>query len=813
MALACATPLTRIKRHLYRQSLAIFGSAALALVLAGGVWLGVQTVLDHERANLSADFAASVAYIAEQEQFLRKVQAQAARAPHSPGLAAHLHDYYTLFWAHSPYPSASLSVFDGAGTVRLTIPPVSDTAARPGSGEVNAALLENIVATTLAYGETAGETAAHPVPNRLHWLALPGEPRRMVGVLPVMGDRASTLWLATLMSRARLQGQADTTVLDKHDFWLTRGDGGVLLGQSPLPDLADGFSLTAQGLALCLTSERVGQQVEQPRWHGCYRIGYGSFFEDKLWLPAVTLLLVLAGILGGRGYLRWFQRQVIDPAQHTQQQLAAANEAKSTFLATMSHEIRTPLYGVLGTLELLAATPLTPQQQQYVARMQGAATLLQQQISDVLDLRTIEAGQLRINPAPFDVRELVQTTTDAYLDMASRKGVLLQCDIAPDAPDWVSGDAARLRQILANLLSNALKFTDTGSVTVRLEGAPTVPLRLTVTDTGAGMAPEQLSTLFTPFQTAHNPGGIQGAGLGLSISQHLAQLMGSRIEVASTPGAGSRFSLTLALPTVPKPAPKPESAQQPTDTAAPSLALRVLVAEDNPINQATLQAQLQQLGCTVTLAADGEAALARWQAQADSDAPFDVLLTDVNMPKLDGYALARTLRERGVAQPIIGVTANALADEAARCRAAGMTTRLLKPVTLTVLAEVLGEAVPSEAARRPSAPASLPPVGEDATTIPTHFRAVFVTTMRADLTAWREHLAAGDAARLAQTLHRIRGGLVAVGQTGLADRLAGVETILVRDGLTEAIRAELRDADTILQILIDANESLLDSLL
>jgi len=785
------SPLARIKEHLYRQSLAIFGSAALALLFAAGLWLGVQNVLDHERANLAADFSASVAYIAEQEQFLRKVQAQTRRAG-APGartdamqLSAQLSDYYTLFWAYSHFPSASLLVLDADAAVRLRIP------AAPDSGETSADATADATAPALADLVAAVQPHLATPAADLHWLRLPGEPGRMVGLLPAqrVGEKVPALWLATVMSRARLQGDADTTVLDKHQFWLANTQGRVLLGEPPLPDLADGFSLTADGLALCLRSD------DKSAWRGCYRIGYGSFFEDKLWLPAAALLVVLLGVLGARGYLRWFQRQVIDPAQRTQAELAAANEAKSTFLATMSHEIRTPLYGVLGTLELLAGTRLDDQQRLYVARMQGAASILQQQISDVLDLRTIEAGKMVLTVAPFDLRDLVQTTVDAYADMASRKGLTLACHIAPGVPGWVAGDAARLRQILANLLSNAVKFTESGGVTVRLEAAAAAPgsVHLQVADTGAGIAPEHLATLFTPFQTAHNPGGIRGAGLGLSICQHLAQLMGSRIEVESEVGVGSRFALQLALPLASAPAAKPHiqsQTQSPDAGGCEALGLRLLVAEDNPINQATLQNQLQQLGCAVTLAADGEAALACWQEAGTAD-PFDALLTDVNMPNLDGYALARALRARGVMQPIIGVSANALPDEDARCRAAGMTARLVKPVSLEALHRALREHCPSAS--------TTPDVQKD---IPEQYRAVFHATMQADLHKWRAHLAAGDAAQLAQTLHRIRGGLAAVGQTTLVNSLATTEDAL-QYGLTDAIRTRLRSAETALQRLID----------
>ncbi|MCL7715560.1 hybrid sensor histidine kinase/response regulator [Stenotrophomonas mori] len=578
---------------------------------------------------------------------------------------------------------------------------------------------------------------------------------------------------------------------------------------------------------------------------------------------------------------------------------AAADEAsaaKSTFLATMSHEIRTPLYGLLGTLELLALTRLDGQQAQHVARLQDASQQLLQQISDILDISKIEAGQMRVEVAPFDPRALVQQCTAGYAAMARRKGLLLFCTVALDVPDTVAGDALRIRQILSNLISNALKFTSAGHVIVRLQWRPDSDGRcrlcLEVADSGSGIPADKLEQVFAPFNAVHHkPHTVRGSGLGLSICQRLSRLMDGTLEVASEVGLGSRFTLQLPLSEAAAAAPReappqldglrlalrtphPElsrhlaawferwgaavdvlavatslpaadgrllvDVQMPPSTAAwhgvhlrlnppqgeashpeidggsvdsiargllrlqqpqapaeppaaaplPALGLDVLVAEDNPINQATLHDQLQQLGCRVTLAGDGAQALAQWNACA-----CDVVLTDINMPRMNGYELARALRAQGAGCAIIGVTANAMRDEEQRCLDSGMDAWLVKPISLERLQQLLHRWAPPADAPRPNGGTPVAPAAPEADTgqapIPERYRQVFRTTMRVDIDRCREDIAAGDADRVRQKLHRMRGALATVGQTAMAQALEAAEQRLLHEGWNAELGAEL----------------------
>jgi len=482
-----------------------------------------------------------------------------------------------------------------------------------------------------------------------------------------------------------------------------------------------------------------------------------------------------------------------------------ANEAKTLFLATMSHEIRTPLYGVIGTLELLARTELNDQQENYLNAIERSSNNLLQLICDVLDVSRIEAGQLQLVTDTFSLVELVEDLVQGYSGAAEAKGLQFFALIDSTVPEWLSGDVSRIRQILSNLLNNALKFTDYGKITLRIKvdsrDDERVVIHWQVSDTGKGIAHEQQSQLFEPFyqvEVAKNV--VAGTGLGLSICKRLMHLMNGTIRLVSEPGLGSSFTLHLPLvqvmnsgrenhfgelyPSViyvvsplrelaecycgwirrwgarpylgaPKadtmnyegvgdgavvlelhPAPvqhlletawagqsviaashismelsveKPYwkanvnslqsvfralcKAQGKSKDTSPNAAcvrselkrgLRVLVVEDNPINQLILRDQLHEIGCTVELASDGLEALELWQEEN-----FDLVLTDVNMPRMNGYELAVQLRAMNMTQPIIGATANALSDERERCLRAGMNHCLIKPFTLHALSNCL----------------------------------------------------------------------------------------------------------------------------
>ena len=490
------------------------------------------------------------------------------------------------------------------------------------------------------------------------------------------------------------------------------------------------------------------------------------------------------------------RKQVEVTLERARQMADRANEAKTLFLATMSHEIRTPLYGVLGTLELLTRTRLNNQQSNYLKAIERSSGNLLQLICDVLDVSRIEAGQLQLELKTFSPLELIEEVVQGYSGAAQAKGLQLLALIDPTVPEWLSGDVTRIRQILNNLLNNALKFTDYGKIVMRLKmdsrDDERVMLHWQVSDTGKGIADTEQAHLFEPFyQVESAKNVVAGTGLGLSICKRLMHLMNGTMRLVSEPGLGSSFTLHLPLVQVNDPVrtspfgelspsvvyvvsplrelaecycgwlrrwgarahlgpPKqgyaadnavllelhPDSAQQllepgwkgplvvatrdrsvalavdplcwqadlnslqdvylalrkaqgihsGTDLEAGAarvelkLGLRILVAEDNVINQLILRDQLEELGCTVTLVSDGLQALKCWQQGS-----FDLLLTDVNMPRMNGYELAARLRAMNVTQPIIGATANAMREESERCLNAGMNYCLIKPFTLHTL--------------------------------------------------------------------------------------------------------------------------------
>ncbi|MBD9503118.1 ATP-binding protein [Pseudomonas sp. BGr12] len=564
----------------------------------------------------------------------------------------------------------------------------------------------------------------------------------------------------------------------------------------------------------------------------------------------------------------------------------AASEAKSVFLATMSHEIRTPLYGVLGTLELLGLTELSHQQRDYLATIQRSSSTLLQLISDILDVSKIEAGQMALEAVEFNPLELAEEVVAGYAGVAEGKELQLYACIDTNVPGLVRGDAARIRQILANLLSNALKFTDLGRVVLRLRIVASekgdTALQWQVTDTGIGMSDAQQQRLFEPFYQAHgHEHTVSGTGLGLSICARLSDLMGGQLRVVSETGLGSSFTFTLALPVLERAQPLVDDAPllpQPVYVRAPvkelaqnlaawvdcwggsalvqeelpldvppgavlldlleagdeplwsgarvnalteasvqpqasvlgwevslyhlsgigqalrlaqqggggearqiprvarlgKLGLRVLVAEDNPINQALLKEQLEELGCRVTLTSNGREALQRWAPGA-----FDALLTDVNMPVMNGYELVGELRRQDSWLPIIGVTANALREEGERCMAVGMNAWLVKPMSLRTLHDGLLKVCGHATAELPENPVQGQEPAQDRIQVSEKMRELFLRTMRQDMQGVADGLQVGDLATVRQQVHRLRGALAVVQAHGLSDACGAVEEALI----------------------------------
>ena len=600
----------------------------------------------------------------------------------------------------------------------------------------------------------------------------------------------------------------------------------------------------------------------------------------------------------------------------------SASQAKSAFVATMSHEIRTPLNGVLGHLELLARSPMQPAQQERVERIRLSADALLGIISDVLDFSKIEAGQLDIDPVAFEPRPLIEQAALLFSAQAQRKGVKLYYALDPALDSVFLADVQRIRQVLNNLLGNAVKFTESGRIVVRaaLVERPTAPdplLRLQVVDSGIGLAEDQLGQLFQPFQQADASVSRRygGSGLGLALCQQLARLLGGSIGAESTLGVGSVFTLDVPVQRAAVPARPaavlagqhvtllsaaaewrleiggllqragaevtvleqpplepvasegatlllfgerrawsaddeaalvarhryvvrayangPLSPQQMADgvhvscyagqsllralgalhtavsplppappaAAAVSARGRVLLVEDNPINRELIQQQLETLGFTVDTAEDGKEGLLAWRQHEHL-----AVLTDINMPVMDGYALARALRERGASLPILAITATALASERERCRQAGITDLLLKPLNLETLERMLQQhlgpmpGIDDEAAVRPAAPADIaPPAG--GMVLPDHLRRTFVNSSRDDLQRIARARADQDQPALLDRVHALKGVLMMLGQRGLGERFSVIEAQL-RDGIS-VDAATLDGVIDALQVLVE----------
>ena len=555
-----------------------------------------------------------------------------------------------------------------------------------------------------------------------------------------------------------------------------------------------------------------------------------------------------------------------------------ANQVKSNFLATMSHEIRTPLYGLIGTLELLSSTTLTEKQTQYLLQMDSVSRLLMHIIGDILDISKIDAEQLRLQQQPLNLLDVIYNTLQTYMELANQKGLLLfSCIDSQLNPERI-GDPLRIQQILGNLISNAIKFTQKGSIIVQVRSTQNNSVTISVNDTGIGLTAVQKERLFEPFYQAHTASHTYGGtGLGLVISQRLVTLMNGDIHVNSQLGQGSQFTISIPLPlamsavikpdltgmniwletphkklthhlqqwltlygahvwltqkemienktypvyltfapltppshwkgeqiilpslnvnlpslisqlvTLKKPAPNTQILST-IPVNALQYAIRILVAEDNPINQLVLQEQLEQLGCEVTLADDGEEALALWDSSLVN---FDMVLTDVNMPYLNGYELAQQLRKEGATCPIIGVTANGLKEEEEYCLAAGMNAWLVKPLDRITLIQLLEHYFPINQRE------NIKLIPQQITN-PLHGpeREKIIQYLQNDIAQLSLAIKQQEKTSINQISHRLRGALVIVQQTEVATQLRSLEEqIIVSKNLNQIFDEYRKIAD------------------
>jgi signal transduction histidine kinase/CheY-like chemotaxis protein len=535
----------------------------------------------------------------------------------------------------------------------------------------------------------------------------------------------------------------------------------------PLHDL----SLNASHLLY----ERVTQRNNAVRTQSKHGIAL-TFFQCVLLLVfAFIVLRQFRALLQRRERLE----ELAERLSAARVEAEAASRAKSVFLANMSHEIRTPFHGLLGMMSLLQETPLSAQQAGYLHTAKESANHLLAILNDILDISKLESGNLQVVPESVDLARLVRDVEALMRVQAQSKGLAMHVTMDADVPRWVRADPTRLKQILFNLLSNAVKFTAAGQVHLRVEcgaGAHAGRIVFSVVDTGIGMDQATQGRVFRRFVQGDGTTSRQhgGTGLGLEISRSLARLMDGDITVTSRPGEGSCFVLALPLPKIGPPAPG-ASTGSPAG-ATPGRMLKILVAEDHPVNRAYLEAVLDKLGHQALFAENGEEAVRAAQEQ-----DFDLVLMDLHMPVMDGFAATRAIRAlplpRG-AMPIVALTADAFQESRDQARQAGMDEMLTKPAHLPQLRELLTRYGGASSAPQAQAALLPPPDGHadivdramvaqfHASLSPQKYAALLASFFDAHagtVQRLRDSVAAGDRSAVWSQVHALKGAALSLG--------------------------------------------------
>ncbi|MBV8657858.1 MAG: response regulator [Burkholderiales bacterium] len=571
------------------------------------------------------------------------------------------------------------------------------------------------------------------------------------------------------------------------------------------------------------SSEKIAQIYDRTLKRGWQRFEWMFMRSDggEL-LVEVTLSPVHLGdqpLLMAVWYDLSFRRMIERGMLEAKEAAEHANHAKSLFLANMSHEIRTPLNAIVGMTSLLLDTPLTEKQREWLDIVRFSSEGLVDLVGDILDFSRIEAGKLTLDKGVFDLRALIARSVELLRVRAEEKSLRLALIVDSAVPRWVEGDEGRLRQVLINLLGNAVKFTDQGGVTLTAYGSTMddgrVAVALSITDTGIGIEAAKLDSIFDAFAQAD--GSISrrygGSGLGLTISRRLIMAMGGDISVQSKAGQGSTFN--VHLPLMPAAAPLPSAAPE-APVAAEGGVLRVLLVEDNPMNEKLALALLGEAGHDVVVARNGVQGVDRY-----GESEFDLVLMDMQMPEMDGLTATRTIRAMEMAlgrgrTPIVAMTANVMPEDRQHCFDAGMDDFLGKPISVARLNEIVRTVgghvghLPSPGPTMPeSVPAAFDLVGALAACggnrqLLDELAALFCTEWPERRARLLDAASQGDAAALARHAHMLKGSFGALSATAPAEAALRVDQSAKAGMIDAALLSQLIGAGDDLVVILDA---------